>query len=134
MCLTATGKAVLRLTPAGSRSTLFAGAGLSLVGHGGDAYTADAYSGPRTFFGGVASVSGVVKLSHKVGLRLDAEDLVYVAHLGPCLRSGPGHGSVCDVYRENAGESTGSKLQNDLVLSLGFSMNLTELNRPPEHE
>jgi len=119
--LTASAKAVLRLTPQGARATLHVAGGVSLVDHGGDAYPPTDYSGPTTFYGGIASVGGVIKLARWVGLRFDAEDFVYAAHLGPCTRSGPGRGSVCDVYGENAGISTaGSTLQNDLVLSVGI--------------
>jgi hypothetical protein len=120
--LTVSAKALLRLTPATARATLHVGGGVSLVAHGGDAYPPTDYSGPTTFFGGIASVGGVIKLARWVGLRFDAEDFVYAAHLGPCTRTGPGRGSVCDVYGERAGRSTGSRLQNDLVLSLGFAL------------
>jgi hypothetical protein len=81
------------------------------------------YSGPTTFLGGIASLGGGVKLGRWLGMRIDGEDFVYSAHLGPCTRTGPGVGSVCDVYSETAGRPpTGSRLQNDLVLSLGVSL------------
>jgi hypothetical protein len=84
--------------------------------------------------GGIASLGEGVKLGRWLGMRIDAEDFVYSAHLGPCTRMGPGGGSVCDVYSEGPNRSTGSRLQNDLVLSVGFSLNLTEQNRPANHE
>jgi outer membrane protein with beta-barrel domain len=131
--LTVSAQALRRLTPAGARARLDVGAGVSLVGHGGgSAYPTEDYAGPRTFLGGIASLGGHIKLNSWLGLRFDAEDYVYSAHLGPCGLSEPF--GACVVYGGVTFESTGSRLQNDLVLSLGFSMNLTELNRPPEHE
>ena len=130
--ITLSAKASLRVTPPDVRTGLRVSAGVSLVGHGGDAYPTTDYTGPRTFLGGIAGLGGSVRLGRWLGLRIDGEDFVYSAHLGKCTRTGPGSGSVCDVYSENANRGpTGSRLQNDLVLSLGFSLNLTELNRAP---
>jgi hypothetical protein len=119
-----------RLTRPAARSRFHVGGGLGLVGHGGYAYPSSGYSGPRTFLGGIANVGGLIKLSGPVGLRFDAEDFVYAAHLGPCTRTGPGSGSVCDVFGENAGRSTGSRLQNDIVLSLGFAFTMSRTAQP----
>jgi hypothetical protein len=127
--LTVSAKALLRLTPPAARAALRVGAGVGLVGHGGDAYP-QWYTGPRTFLSGIASIGGVITVAPWVGLRFDAEDFVYAAHLGPCTRTGPGSGSVCDVYSENAGRSTGSRLQHDLVLSLGFAFTSSRTARP----
>lgn len=125
--LTVSAEALLRLTPPGARARLDVGAGVSLVGHGGgDAYPSEDYAGPRTFVGGIASVGGDIRLISWLGLRFDAEDYMYSAHLGPCGLSEPF--GACDVYGGHTFESTGPRLQNDLVLSLGFSLNLTELN------
>lgn len=121
-----------RLTRPPARSRFHVGGGVGLVGHGGYAYPSSGYSGPRTFLGGIANVGGLIKLSGPVGLRFDAEDFVYAAHLGPCTRTGPGSGSVCDVFGENAGRSTGSRLQNDLVLSLGLAFTLNKTARVPD--
>lgn len=121
--LTVSVKALVRLTPPAARATLHVGGGVSLVDHSGAAYPTW-YTGPRTFFGGIASAGAVINLARWVALRFDAEDFVYAAHLGPCTRTGPGVGSVCDVYSENAGRSTGSRLQNDVELSLGFALRL----------
>src|SRR5690242_3273256 len=82
----------------------------------------DWYSGPRTFLGVIANLGGVIKLAGPVGLRFDAEDFVYLAHLGPCTRTGPGSGSVCDVFGNAAGRTTGSRLQDDIVPSLGLAL------------
>jgi hypothetical protein len=101
---------------------LHVGGGLGAVGHGGDAYVANDYGGPRIFLGGIANLGGVIKLAGPVGLRFDAEDFMYPARLGPCTRTGAGSGSVCDVFGNAAGKTTGSRLQNDIVLSLGLAL------------
>jgi hypothetical protein len=118
---TVSAKALLRVPLPAVRGVLLVGGGLGAVGHGGDAYPGW-YSGPKTFLGVIANLGGVSKLAGPVGLRFDAEDFVYPAHLGPCTRTGPGSGSVCDVVGETAGPSTGSRLQNDIVLSLGLAL------------
>jgi len=121
---TVSAKALLRVPLPRVRGVLHVGGGLGAVGHGsgyGGAYP-QWYSGPRTFLGVIANLGGVIKLVGPVGWRFDAEDFVYLAHLGPCTRTGPGTGSVCDVVGEAAGPSTGSRLQNDLVLSLGLAL------------
>ena len=121
--LTVSAQALLRLTPPAARARLRVGAGLSLVGHGGGSAYPEwpDYMGPRTFVGGIASLGGVINLNNWLGLRIDAEDYVYVAHIGPCGISELGFG-VCDVHGGHTLKSTGSRLQNDFVLSLGFSM------------
>ena len=111
-----------RLTPRDARVTRYVGGGLSLIGHGGDAYPPSDYRGPKTFVGGIASAGEVIKLARWMEVRFDAEDVVYLAHLGPCTRTGPGSGSVCDVFSENAARTTNSRLQNDLVLSLAVAL------------
>jgi hypothetical protein len=127
--LTASAQALRRLTPIAARARLHVGAGVSLVGHGGgSAYPTEDYAGPRTFLGGIASLGGQIKLDSWLGLRFDAEDYVYSAHLGPCGLSEPF--GACDVYGGHTFKSTGSRLQNDLVLSLGFSMNLCSKTTP----
>ena len=94
--LTASAKARLRVTPPAARAALQVAAGVGLVGHGGYAYL-PWYDGPSTFFGGIASAGAVIKLVRWVGVRFDAEDFVYSAHLGRGTRSGGANG-VCDVY------------------------------------
>jgi hypothetical protein len=105
------------------------GGGLGAVGHGGDAYVGW-YTGPRTFLGVIANLGGVIKLAGPVGLRFDAEDFTYPARLGLCTRTGPGSGSVCDVVGNAAGGTTGSRLQNDIVLSLGFAFAVNRTGQP----
>jgi hypothetical protein len=124
--LTASAQVRRRLTPPSERAQLQVGGGVSLVGHGGgSAYpAAPSYFGPRTFLGGIASLGGGIRMNSWLGLRFDAEDYVYGAHLGACGISEGGFG-VCDVYGGFITQkSTGLRLQNDLVLSIGFSMNL----------
>jgi hypothetical protein len=116
-------KAVLRVTPPAARAALRMGWGVALVSHGGDAYR-PWYVGPRTFLSGIANASALIKLAPLVALRLDAEDFVYSAHIGPCTRSKGGNDGVCDLWNATAqtGGPTGSTLQNDVVLSLGFAL------------
>jgi hypothetical protein len=127
--LTVSAKALLRVPLSGVRGVLHVGIGLGAVGHGDGAYP-QWYIGPRTFLGGIANLGGVIKLAGPVGLRFDAEDFMYRARLGPCTRSGPGSGSVCDVFGEWAGRTTGSRLQNDIVLSLGLGFALSRTAQP----
>ena len=120
--VTASAQVRFRLTPTSERALLQVGGGVSLVGHGGgSAYPAGDYFGPRTFLGGVVSLAESIRMNSWLALRFDAEDYVYVSHLGACGLSEGGFG-VCDVYSGVTYASTGSRLQNDLVLSLGFSM------------
>lgn len=126
--LTLGAKALLRVTPPDARVRLHVGGGVGLVGHGGLAYHSDSYSGPTTFFGGIATASGAVMLTGRLRLQFSAEDFSYAARLGPCGRTGPGYGGVCDVFGENAARTTGSRLQNDVVLSLGFAFPLASRN------
>ena len=122
--LTVSAKALLQVPLAALRGVLHVGGGLGAVVRG-SAYNGgyvNWYSGPRTFVGVIANLGGVIKLTGPVGLRIDAEDFVYLAHLGPCTRTGPGTGSVCDVFGNAAGRTTGSRLQNDIVLSLGLAL------------
>jgi hypothetical protein len=108
---------------------LHVGGGLGAVGHGGDAYVGW-YSGPRTFLGVIANLGGVIKLAGPVGLRFDAEDFTYPARLGPCTRTGAPEQGVCDVVGNAAGRTTGSRLQNDIVLSLGFAFAVNRTGQP----
>jgi len=95
---------------------------VGLVDHGGGAWNSDqSYHGPKMFVGGIANAGAAVKPVGWLRLRFDAEDFVYFAHLGPCTRSGPGSGGVCDVFGEWAARTTGARLQNDLVLSVGIA-------------
>ncbi len=114
-------KARLRVTPAAGRTALQVGGGVGWVHHRGYAYL-PWYVGPWTFVGGIANVGAVIRLVRWVGVRFDVEDFVYSAYLGACTRSGGANG-VCDV---DAGStptaSTGSTLQNDLVLSVGIAL------------
>ena len=127
--ITLSAKALLRVSPPDARVGLHVGGGVGLVGHGGDAYDNARSYHAATFLGGIANVGASIPLAQRMRVRFDAEDFAYFAHLGPCTRTGPGVGGVCDVFGQEAGKTTGSRLQNDLVLSLGFSLNLTELNR-----
>lgn len=119
---TVSAKALLRVPLPWGRGRLHVGAGLGAVGHGGPAYHADTYNGPRTFLGVIASVGGVIKLVGPVGMRFDAEDFWYSAHLGPCTRTGPGYGGVCDAFGNAAGRTSGPQLQRDLVFTLGLAL------------
>jgi len=121
--LTMSLKALLRVTPPQARAGLYVGGGVGLVGHGGDAWNSDAsyVNGPKTFASVIANAGAVLKPVRWLRVRFDAEDFVYFAHLGPCTRSGPGSGGVCDVFGEWAGRTTGARLQNDLVLSVGLA-------------
>src|SRR5437899_5401735 len=120
--LTMSLKALLRVTPPQARAGLYVGSGVGLVDHGGEAWNSDAsYHGPKMFVGGIANAGAAVKPVGWLRVRFDAEDFVYFAHLGPCTRSGPGSGGVCDVFGEWAARTTGARLQNDLVLSVGIA-------------
>jgi hypothetical protein len=131
--LTVSAKARLRVTPPAARAALYVAGGVGLADHGGYAYP-PWYEGPRTFFGGIASVGAVLKLARWVGLRFDAEDFVYSAHLGRCQRFGSNQSGVCDVYApsNNSLQSTGSRLQNDLELSIGFAFALNRTAQAPD--
>jgi len=114
-------KARLRVTPPAARPALHVAGGVSFVGRNGDAYPSW-YLGPWTYVGGIANVDAVIKLARWVGLRFDAEDFVYAARLGQCTRAGGNQPGVCEVYSfSRSNQSTSSKLQNDLVLSLGIA-------------
>jgi hypothetical protein len=113
-------KARLRMSPPAARAALQVAGGVAWVGHCGYAYQWW-YTGPWTFVGGIANVSAVIKLVRSLGLRFDAEDFVYAAHLGQCTRYGAPEGGVCEVYiGAPTNGPTGSRLQNDLVLSIGI--------------
>ena len=109
-------KARLRVTPPAARAALQVAGGVGVVGHQGYAYP-PWYTGPFSFVGGIVNASAVIKLVRWVGVRFDAEDFVHAAHLGPCTRS---IGGVCQVYN-NSVPPTSSRLQNDLVLSVGVA-------------
>lgn len=126
---TMSAEALVRLTAQTARAAFRLGGGVGLVGHGGGAYDPTDYIGPTTFVGGIAGVGAAIKVGRWMSLRLDAEDFMYSAHLGPCRRSGAAGPGVCTVFGNNAGRTTGSRLQNDLVLSLGFALDLSKL--PP---
>jgi hypothetical protein len=128
--LTVSAKALVRMPLPGLRGGLHVGTGLGAVGHGGWIAYPGWYSGPRTFLGVIANLGGVIKLAAPVGVRFDVEDFMYSARLGPCTRTGPGYGSVCDVYQNRAGISGGSRFQNDLVLSLGVAFALNRTAQP----
>jgi len=114
-------KARLRVTPPAARAALQVAGGVGWVRHSGYAYL-PWYVGPWTFTGGIANASALIKLVRWVGVRFDAEDFVYSAHLGPCTRYGGAPG-VCDVYNGSPTNGpTGSTLQNDLVLSVGIAL------------
>ena len=114
--LTMSLKALQRVTPPQARAALYVGGGVVLVDHGGEAWNSDAsYHGPKMFVGGIANAGAAVKPVGWLRVRFDAEDFVYFAHLGPCTRSGPGSGGVCDVFGEWAARTTGARLQNELV-------------------
>jgi len=125
---TSSAEALVRLTPPTARARLHVGGGVGLVGHGGDACHSDTYVGPTTFADGIAGVGAAIELGRWLSVRLDAEDFVYPADLGPCRRTGAA-GGVCDVFGRNAGRTTGSRLQDDLVLSLGFALDWGKLLR-----
>ncbi|PYP55059.1 MAG: hypothetical protein DMD40_14600 [Gemmatimonadetes bacterium] len=121
--LTMSLKALQRVTPPQARAALYVGGGVVLVDHGGEAWNSDAsYHGPKMFVGGIANAGAAVKPVGWLRVRFDAEDFVYFAHLGPCTRSGPGSGGVCDVFGEWAARTTGARLQNELVLSVGLAL------------
>jgi len=112
-------KARLRVTPPAARAALQVAGGIGIVGHQGYAYT-PWYPGPWTFVGGIANVSGVIRLVRWVGVRFDAEDFVYSAHLDRCTRTGGNQTGVCDAANSSLLQSTSARLQNDLVLSIGI--------------
>jgi len=119
---TGSAKARLRVTPPAARAALQIAGGVGFVGRGGYAYP-PWYVGPFSFVGGIANVVGVIKVLRWVGVRFDAEDFVYSAHLGQCTRYGASPGGVCEVYIPNpTGWPTDSRLQNDLVLSVGVAL------------
>jgi hypothetical protein len=121
--LTISAKAFVRVTSPGAWAALHVGGGVGLVGHGGDAYR-PWYVGPRTFVGGVANARVDMKLARSVALQLDAEDFIYSARIGPCTRTRGGGDGVCDLWNATlpTGGPTGSTLQHDVVLSLGFAL------------
>ncbi len=132
---TISAEALVRLTPPTRRARLYVGGGVGVVGHGGLAYensmsySGQNYTGPTTFVGAIGSVGAAITLSRWVSLRLDAEDFLYFAHLGPCGPPNSGYGGVCDVFGDNDGRTTGSRLQDDLVLSLGLALGWSKLPR-----
>ena len=118
-------KLLLRVPVAWVSGGLHVGAGLGAVDHESafdGAYPPSDYNGPKRFLGAIWNLGGVIKHLGPVGLRLDAEDFMYVARLGPCTRSGAGSASVCDVFDNLASRTTGPRLQNDIVVSLGFAL------------
>jgi hypothetical protein len=122
--LTVSAKALLQVTPPAARAALHVGGGVGFVGHGGDAYPTW-YVGPTTFLSGIANVGASIKLTRWMIVRFDAEDFVYSAHVGDCTRTRSG--GVCDIWTtavltRMTATPTGSVLQNDFVLSLGFAL------------
>ncbi len=114
-------KAVVRLGPPDATVAFHVGGGVGLVDHGGDAYTSDVNlqsSGAR-FFSGVVAAGAAFKLGSSLALRFDAEDYVFKAQF-QCRYTYTASG-VCWAVNQG-GTSTSSKLQNDLVLSLGLAI------------
>jgi hypothetical protein len=94
---------LVRLTRSEARTSVHLGLGASLVRSGGAAYQ---NLGSATHVAGLWGVGFAFKLVPRVALQFDAEDRVYHA-----LFAG-------------FGDRTETRLQNDLVMSLGLSVRL----------
>src|SRR5260370_758803 len=122
--LTASAKALLRVTPSAARATLHVGGGVGCISHSGDAYPTW-YVGPTTFLSGIANLGAAINATLWFVFRLDAEDFVYAAHVGDCTRTRSE--SVCDIWTVAVltgvtATPTSSVVQHDFVLSLGFAL------------
>ncbi len=117
--LTVSAKLLWRVTPPAARAGLHVGGGIGIVGRGGPAYPDGEYLGPRASFGGIAVVGGVIKVASSLQWRFDAEDFIYFADV-TCRRTGAG-GGVCSAGATTGNTPTPSRLQNDVVLSLGLA-------------
>ncbi len=98
---------LIRYVPASEGSWyLFGGMGVVVVGHSGAVWEQE---GALTDFGGAIGVGGAYELSRRFALRLELEDYIYSFRAD----------FEADSHLELVG---GTKLQNDLVLSLGLAI------------
>jgi hypothetical protein len=114
-------KAVVRLGQPDASVAFHVGGGVGVVEHGGAAYTSDIYlqSSGASFFSGIVAAGAAFKLGSSLALRVDAEDYVFKAQFQ--CRHTYGASGVCWAVNQG-GTNTSSKLQNDLVLSLGLAV------------
>jgi hypothetical protein len=116
--ITGSARAIARTSPPGAAfAALQVSGGMGFVSLGGPAYGG---TSGTTFFSTVVSAAAMFRVSRSFALRLEAEDYLYRANLEPC--GNPEFPSVCNQMQGFI--STGSKAQNDLVLSLGLAMPL----------
>ena len=124
-------KALVRLGSPDAAAAFHVGGGLAIVDHGGPAYNyGDLQSGSASF-GGIVAGGATFRLA-SLAMRLDAEDYVFIAHF-QCSYNYQARG-VCAAVNL-AGNNSSSKLQNDLVLSLGLAIHLARKSmRQPRFE
>jgi hypothetical protein len=106
----ASSKLMFRYAPGTYRGWyVFAGLGFAVSGHVGDFWEA---ADATTDLGGVVNLGGAIDLSPRFAIRIDAEDYFY--RFEPKLEDDPEVGTF----------SPCSKVQNDLVFSVGFIIRL----------
>jgi hypothetical protein len=109
---TGSARVLIRLSPHTDRSSLYLAAGLAVVSHGGEAYSQVV---GNTGWGPVVGAVGRLQLARAVTLRAQLDDYVY-SFSGTAVTGPPAYslGVVAGNYK--------SRLQHDLVLSLGLSV------------
>ncbi len=133
--ITASARALLRISPTGGSPWLQLGGGVGFVSRGGGAYSEWGTSrtsvcGTSTFAGVVSAGAGFTFGRGGLALRLDAEDYLYSAGLyvngespgcGGTQSQCRGLGQVCNIIEL---ASPTNKFQDDLVLSVGLAFPL----------
>ncbi len=109
---TGSARVLIGLTPRSYRASLYVAAGLAFVAHGGEAYS---HVVGNTGWGPVIGAVGRWQVAPALALRAEVDDHVYTFS-GTAVTSPPTYslGVVAGNYT--------SRLQHDLVLSLGLSV------------
>jgi hypothetical protein len=109
---TGSARVLIGLTPRSYRASFYVSAGLAFVAHGGEAYSRVI---GNTGWGPVIGAVGRWQVAPALALRAQVDDYVY-SFSGTAVTSPPTYslGVVAGNYR--------SRLQHDLVLSLGLSV------------
>lgn len=117
-------KALVRQGSPDATPAFHVGGGVGIVDYGGPAYSFGDLQSGHASFSGIVTGGATFGLSSSLAMRLDAEDYVFIAHF-QCSYNYQDRG-VCAAVNQG-GQNSSSKLQNDLVLSLGLAIHLTRL-------
>ena len=109
---TGSARVLIRLSPHTDRASVYAAAGLAVVAHGGEAYS---HVAGNTGWGPVFGAVGRLQVAPALALRAELDEHVY-SFSGTAFTTPPDYslGVVAGNYH--------SRLQHDLVLSLGLSV------------